>query len=297
MKNKILTSLVLISTLTFIHSANAYPYKIKPMQPFRIADNLYYVGNSFEASYLIVTPQGNILLNSNDEKSLPLLKDSIKKLGFNYKDIKVLLIGHAHSDHAGAIADIKKETSAKLMVMNGDVASIETGGKADFRYGDSKDPENFYQAAKVDRVLHDGDHVQLGNVDLTAHLTAGHTKGCTTWTMNVNDKGKHYRVVFVGGLSVNPGYKLIDNAKYPDIAKDYEHSFAALKSLPCDIFLGSHGMTFNMEQKLAKMKTAKINVFVDPVGYQRAVKNAELDYAMQFEQANQDRQVPEKIVV
>jgi hypothetical protein len=156
------------------------PAWLTPMAPFRIADNLYYVGSQDLASYLIVTPQGDILINSSFVESVPLIRASVEQLGFRFKDIKILLISHAHSDHDAGSADIVKQTGAQYMVMDGDVPVVESGGAKDFAY-----PQQLYPIAKVDRVLHDGDEVKLGNVVLVAHKTPGHTRGCTTWTLKV----------------------------------------------------------------------------------------------------------------
>lgn len=250
--------------------------EVKPFPPFHIAGNLYYVGTDYQGNYLIVTPQGNILINSDYKSNVPLIKASIEKLGFKFSDTKILLVSHAHADHAGGSALIKKMTGAKYMVMDADVPVVESGGKADFQY--SNDPHELYHPTKVDRVLHDGDEVKLGGTVLVAHLTGGHTKGCTTWTMQVTEKGKIYHVVIVGGTAVNPGFQLIHNTAYPTIAKDYEHTFNVLKSLPCDIFLGAHGMYFDLEKKYALMMNGKADAFVDPEGYKKYVAKAEQDF-------------------
>lgn len=267
----------LIFTIGCVSLVLARP-ESKPVPPFRIAGNLYYVGDNYQADYLIATSQGNILINSGYEADVPTIKASIEKLGFKFTDTKILLISHAHNDHSGGGALIKKETGAKYMVMDVDVPVVESGGKADFQYGNSDDPDNFYQLTKVDRVLHNGDQVKLGDAVLVAHHTGGHTKGCTTWTMKVIEKGKTYNVVIVGGPYVNPGYKLIHNTAYPTIAKDYEHMFNVLKSLPCDIFLGAHGMYFDLEKKYALINQSKTNPFVDPKGYQKFIALKEQDF-------------------
>jgi metallo-beta-lactamase class B len=274
-----LTYFFLSSILMFVcvGCAAAHP-ESKPFPPFHIAGNLYYVGDDYQADYLIVTSQGNILINSGDEASVPTIKASVEKLGFKFNDTKVFLISHAHFDHGGGSALIKKATGAKSMVMDQDVDVVESGGKTDFQYGNSADPDSHYQPSKVDRVLHDGDQVKLGDTVLVAHLTPGHTKGCTTWTMKVTEKGKTYNVVIVGGPYVNPGYKLVNNTAYPTIAKDYEHTFKVLKSLPCDIFLGAHGMYFDLDKKYALMNKDKINPFVDPEGYKKFITLREQDF-------------------
>jgi len=251
-----------------------------PIAPFRIADNLYYVGSKDLASYLVVTAQGDILINSSLEASVPLIEKSVEQLGFRMTDIKILLISHAHADHdAGSAAILKlarvNGQGAKYMVMDGDVPVVENGGARDFAY-----PQARYPAAKVDRVLHDGDEVRLGGAVLVAHKTAGHTRGCTTWTMRVMDEGKPRDVVIVGSWNVNPGFRLVDKpgkpASYPGIATDYEKMFATLKALPCDIFLGAHGLYFNMLAKLEQANAgAGERVWIDREGYKVAVLERE----------------------
>jgi metallo-beta-lactamase class B len=259
-----------------------------PFPPFRIAGNLYYVGSKDLASYLITTPQGNILINSDLEANVPLLQASIEKLGFRFKDTKILLISHAHFDHDAGSAKIRELTGARYMVMDADVPVVESGGKADFQYGNR--PEFLYPPAKVDRVLHDGDEVRLGGAVLVAHLTPGHTKGCTTWTMKVAERGKIYNVVIVGSPNVNPGYKLVLNNSYPQIAHDYQRMFDVLKSLPCDIFLGAHAGYFGLEEKYPLMNDASANPFIDPDGYKQFV--TEKEQAFRDELARQS--VPSK---
>ncbi|HTC75300.1 MAG TPA: subclass B3 metallo-beta-lactamase [Edaphobacter sp.] len=248
--------------------------------PFRVIGNVYYVGSQDLASYLITTPQGLILINSNLTSSVPLIRKNVEALGFHFKDVKILLISHGHWDHAAGSAEIKRLTGAKYMVMDADVPLVESGGKDDFQYGNS--PESQFAKTKVDRVLHDGDEVKLGGVALVAHKTPGHTKGCTTWTMKVREDNKSYNVVVVGSPNVNTGYKLVGNAAYPTIAQDYEQTFRTLKSLPCDVFLGAHGSYFGMEAKFPRMKAGGANPFVDPYGYGSYVAERERAFHAEF---------------
>jgi metallo-beta-lactamase class B len=243
--------------------------------------NIYYVGSRGLASYLITTPAGHILINSNLKTSIPLIRESVEKLGFHFNDIKILLISHAHFDHDAGSAEILKLTGAKYMVMDADVGVVESGGKTDFQYGD--DAAFLYPAVKVDQVLHDGNEVKLGDTVLTAHKTAGHTRGCTTWSFKVTDAGKTYDVVIVGSPNVNPGYKLVKNARYPEIADDYAHGFRVLKSLSCDIFLGAHGSYFGMEAKYAKLKAGGVNPYVDPKGYKDYVADREQAFVSELQ--------------
>ena len=272
-------------------AAQEAPEWTSPFPPFRIAGNLYYVGSQDLASYLIVTPQGSILINSNLEKSVPMIRESVEKLGFRFSDIKILLISHAHWDHCAGSAAVKELTGAKYMVMDEDVPEIEAGGKGNFQYGEVLTAR--YQPAKVDRVLHDGDTVRLSDTILTAHLTPGHTKGTTTWTTVVKEDGKSYDVVIVGSPNVNDGYKLVNNELYPQIAYDYQRMFEVLKALPCDVFLGAHGSYYGMEAKYARMKEGGPNPFIDPEGYQSYV--AEREQAFRTELAKQIQEQERKM--
>jgi metallo-beta-lactamase class B len=245
----------------------------EPFPAFRIAGNLYYVGSKGLASYLVTTPEGHILINSNLEAGVPLLRTSVESLGFKFTDIKILLISHAHWDHNAASALVKELTGAKYMVLEADVAAVESGGKSDFHY--ANDLETLYKPTRVDRVLHDGEEVKLGGSVLTAHLTPGHTKGCTTWTMKVQEGSKTYNAVIIGSPNVNPGYKLVGNALYPQISEDYEKTFRVLKSLPCDLFLGAHGSYFGMESKYGQLKRGVPAAFFDPSGYKDFVAERE----------------------
>jgi metallo-beta-lactamase class B len=230
----------------------------------------------------VTTPQGNILINSSLESSPGLIRKSVEQLGFKYGDIKILLISHAHWDHDAGSARVIKETGAKYMVMDGDVPVVESGGATDFAYGDSP-----YAKAKVDRVLHDGDEVKLGDAVLVAHKTPGHTRGCTTWTLKVKQNGKPLDAVIVGSWNVNAGFRLVDSPKqpasYPGMADDYRKTFAVLKKLPCDIFLGAHGAYFNMLDKLTRVAKDGDAVWVDPAGYQAAVAERETAFEAELQ--------------
>ncbi|MEO6807343.1 MAG: subclass B3 metallo-beta-lactamase [Edaphobacter sp.] len=279
----ILRSLLLTLVLVCSGFAQDNPEWTTPHKPFRIVANVYYVGSQDLASYLIVTPKGNILINSSLPSSVALIKKNVEALGFHFSDTKILLISHAHWDHAAGSAEIVRLTHAKYMVMDADVPVVESGGKTDFQYG--SDAESQFPPTKVDRVLHDGDQVTLGGTVLVAHKTPGHTKGCTTWTLKVRENNKTYNAVIVGSPNVNTGYKLVGNAAYPHIAQDYETTFRVLKSLPCDVFLGAHGSYFGMEAKFARMTPGGPNPFVDPDGYRSYV--AEREQAFQRELAKQ----------
>ena len=251
----------------------------QPVEPFRILGNLYYVGASDITSFLITTPEGHILLDGGFEETAPLIRDSVTKLGFKMEDVKLLLNTHSHYDHAGGLAALKRLTGAKLVAMDAEAPLLARGGKGDFRWGD----ELAYPPVQADRIVHDGDTVSLGGTTLTAHLTPGHTPGCTTWTMKVSAGGKTYDVVFVGSATINPGVVLTDNPKYPRIAADYAHTFEVLKALPCDVFLAAHGSFFDLTGKTARLRKGETpNPFVDPHGYKDHVRAQEEAYLKQI---------------
>lgn len=277
LKETIVKQLVALSSLSVLASntcaAQTPPDWTEPLPPFKIAANLYYVGSKGLANYLITTPKGHVLINSDLVESVPLIRASVEKLGFKFGDIKILLISHAHWDHCAGSAAVKKLIHAKYMVMDADAPVVESGGKSDFQNG--KAAGSRYPRTSVDRILHDGDEVKLGGSTLVAHLTPGHTKGCTTWTMKLTDNGTVRNAVIIGSPNVNPGYKLVNNPSYPGIARDYQRMFRVLKSLPCDNFLGAHGDYFNMSAKLPKLKSGAPSPFIDPDGYKKFVADKE----------------------
>lgn len=264
--------------------ATDHPDWTTQLPPFQISDNLFYVGSRDLAAYLIATPAGNILINANLESSPPLIRTSVEKLGFSWKDTRILLNGQAHSDHMGGAAEVLRETPARNMVMDGDADVVRSGGRKDFAFG--TDGIETFPPARVDRVLHDGDTVVLGGVILTAHRTGGHTRGCTTWTFRTHissDPAGHLRnVVIVGGWRSLSQYRLVDApgqpASYPGIREDFSKTFATLRALPCDIFLGSHGIYFDLLPKMKRTKTEGEAAFIDPRGYQEAVNEAQADF-------------------
>ncbi len=243
----------------------------EPFPAHKVVGDVYYVGSKDLASYLITTPEGHILINSGFEETVPLIQKSVESLGFKMADIKVLLASHAHSDHVAGHARMKELTGAKVHVMRGDDGVIASGGEGQYLYSDSR-----WTPCPVDRVLEDGDEVKLGGVALVARRTPGHSRGCTTWTWRVADGGKDFDVVVIGSPNVNPGYRLVGNEDYPEIADDYARTFRALKSLPCDVFLGAHGGYYGMVAKYERAKRgAESNPFVDPEGYRDYVGQKE----------------------
>ena len=272
--------LLLLCASMLAHAANNTSWTT-PIAPFRIADNLYYVGSQDLASYLVVTPKGDILVNANLATSPSQIRASVEKLGYRWTDIKILLNSQAHFDHVGGAAKVIRETHAKNMVMDGDVSVIESGARTDFL---SPSPNILtYPPVHVDRILHYEDTVTLGGVTLTAHKTPGHTRGCTTWTMRAHipgePAGKLRNIVIVGGVGFWSEYRFVATAShpvsYPGIAQDFQHTFAVLRALPCDVFLGAHGSYFDMLTKLERYPHDGPRVFIDPVGYQHFVAHAQ----------------------
>jgi len=240
----------------------------QPVEPFRIIGNIYYVGASDITSFLIVTRAGDILIDGGFVETAPQIEANIRKLGFRLSDVKILLSSHAHYDHAGGLAELKRATGATFYASADDAPVLESGGRVE--------STGAFPPVKPDRLLHDGSGVMIGGMALTAHVTAGHTKGCTTWTTMVNDGGKPYHVVFVCSTSVLPGIKLLNNQNYPTIASDYENTFRVLHSLPCDVFLASHGSFFDLTDKRKELlRGGKRNPFIDPEGYRAYVERSE----------------------
>ena len=240
----------------------------EPVEPLHIAGPIYYVGTRDLGVYLIATSAGFILLDGAMPGTQGLIEASIRKLGFSPQDIRLLLITHAHVDHVGTLAYFKKLTNAPLAVMAPDDELLKTGGRSDYLYA-QVDAFHF-DPVVADRVLKDGETVSLGDMQLTAHHTPGHTRGCTTWVTSVTEGGKSYRVVFTGSTSVNPGTRLVHNPSYPGIADDYRHSFNVLASLQPEIFLAAHASFFDLDNKRGRVQREGVQAFVDPQGYQQA---------------------------
>lgn len=232
-----------------------------PFPAFTIAGNLHYVGTADLAAYLVTTPQGHILINTSYERTVPVIKSSVEKLGFKFTDIKIILGSHAHGDHMEGDALAKELSGAQVMAMAEDVPALER-----MRPGGKPHP--------IDKVLKDGEEVKLGGMTLKALLTPGHTKGCTTWTFNVADGGRSYNVVIIGSVGVNPGFILVNNKENPQIADEYQRSFKVLRSLKPDIPLGSHPAMYNLGEKYPKLGQNP-NPFIDPAGYVKEIDTVE----------------------
>ena len=255
----------------------------QPIAPFHIIGNVYYIGASDVTSFLITTPAGHIVIDGGFVETAPLIEKNIRDLGFKLEDVKVLLSSHAHFDHAGGLAELKRLTGARLIASEPEAQQLARGGKGDFHYGDW----GAFPPVTADQTVKDGEKVELGGVTLTAHLTPGHTKGNTTWTMKTSEGDRSYDVVVMGSLSA-PGYKLVNNTNYPNIVADYTHSFAVLKKLPCDVFLSQHGFNFSLKEKMAG-KDGKENPFIDPAGYRKAIEQADRSLEKQLKRESLNR--------
>ena len=257
-----------LSGLLFAQKSEGDRAMNQPVEPFKIIGNIYYVGASDVTSYLITTPQGHILIDGGFEETVPQIKANIAKLGFKFEDIKILLINHAHYDHCGGLAEIKKLTGARLFASPPDASVLEDGGVSDFRFGGD---QPLFTPVKVDEILKDGQKIKLGNAILKTFFTFGHTKGATSWTIEVLENGRKYKVAFVSSLTTLD-YSLVNNAKYPTIAADFTKTFETLKNLAPDVFLASHGQFFDLTEKSARLRAGtKPNPFIDATGYQKFI--------------------------
>jgi metallo-beta-lactamase class B len=251
----------------------------QPVAPFRIIGNIYYVGASDITSFLVATPRGLILLDGGFVETAPQIEANVERLGFRLADVKVLLNSHAHMDHAGGLAELKRRSGAALAASGADAVLLARGGHGDFRFGDTLT----FPPVVADRILKDGDTVALGGTVMTAHLTPGHTAGNTTWTTTAEEKGKTYRVAFMGSATINPGVVLLGNPEYPGIAGDYAKAFTVMKSLPCDVFLAPHGSFFHLAEKARRLAAGETpNPFVDPAGCRAYVAQMETAYEEQL---------------
>ena len=260
----------------------------EPVPPFRIVGNLYYVGATEVASFLITTPQGHILLDGGFVKTAPQIEKNIVQLGFKIEDVKILLNSHAHLDHAGGLAELKQKSGAKLIASSGDAPLLRSGGHGDFRFGDRLT----FPPVVVDRIIADGESINLGDQKFTAWLTPGHTKGNTTWTTKISDGAKSYDVVFAGSPTALD-YRLVEKESYPGIAADFEKTFAVLKRLRCDIFLSDHGTFFRFLEKRERLRHGEDpNPFIDPEGYQRFINHFEKEFRDKVEQEKKGNSQP-----
>jgi metallo-beta-lactamase class B len=245
----------------------------KPVDPFRIIGNVYYVGAANVSSFAVKTRKGMILIDGGMTETAPQILGNLKKLGFKASDVKILLNSHAHGDHAGGLAELKRASGAKLYASAADTPALENGGRDDFAWGNSI----LFPAVHVDKKVKDGDKIALGGTELTAHVFPGHTKGCTTWTLFTEQEGKRYSVLIDCSLTV-PGYILVNNAKYPNIADDYRSTFERASKLPADVFLSGHGDFFDLAGRSERLKNGDGLAFVDPSAYPNYVARSRANF-------------------
>jgi metallo-beta-lactamase class B len=265
----------LVLSLLLAQSASAAAMG-RPVPPVLIAGNLYYVGHNEITAFVFATPKGLILLDGGFPESAVQVERNIEKLGFKVGDVKIILNSQAHFDHAGALAQLKKDTGAKVYALAAAAQELASGGAVD---GTSR-----FAPVATDVIIKDGGAVELGGTKVIAHLTPGHTKGCTTWTAIVDGKN----AVFVCSVSA-PGYQLVANWRYPNIVEDFRKSFAVLRALPCDLFLAAHGSFFGLEEKLKDPSR-----FVDPKGYRTYLDESEAAFDRQLAEQKQVSKATEK---
>jgi len=285
LKNKLVFCLLVVFvSLATAQDLNNYQSLLKawnqPVKPFQIIGNIYYVGTNNLACYIIKTNAGLILLDTAMTESGPLVRANIEALGFKLKDIKIMISSHAHFDHVAGHAEMKAATGAKVYATKADAEILESGGKKGFH-----PLTPYYKPVKVDKLLNDGETVRLGDVAMTAHLTPGHTEGNTAWTIQVTENGKTYNVVFTSSMSINPGVRMVNNPTWAGVGEAYGKSFARLKTLPCDVFLGPDAPFFAMEEKVKRLG-AQPNPFIDPQGFRNFIETNEKNY---LEQINRER--------
>ncbi|MBW3564153.1 MAG: subclass B3 metallo-beta-lactamase [Acidobacteria bacterium] len=245
----------------------------QPVEPFRVIGNVWYVGTADLTSWLITSREGHILIDAPMEENVSHILGAIRKLGFDPRDVEIMLNSHAHYDHAGGFARMKEATGARLLVSEADARLIESGGRGDFAFGD----DATFPPVKVDGFVLDEEVIELGGVRLTAMATPGHTKGSTSWLLDVVEVGKKYRVLFANSLSA-PGYRLVGNDSYPEIIEDYRRSFERLGSVDADVLLTTHGSFIQLQRKIEAMKAGGPNPFIDPAATKSYVERWRLRF-------------------
>jgi metallo-beta-lactamase class B len=249
----------------------------QPIEPFRVAGPLYYVGPANITSLLVATPAGLVLIDGGLEESAPVIAANVRKLGFRVEDVRVLLSTHAHTDHAGGLARLKALSGGRLYAGAADADLLARGGRADFAFGDTLP----FPPVTADVAVHDGDDVVVGGVRFRAVATPGHTKGCTTWAFSIDDGGAARQVVMIGGTTA-PGYRLVNNTAYPSIVSDFETTFTRLRSLRADIVFEGHGFAFDLEARRQGKRP-----FVDAGALDESVSKAEAAFRKQLAEQRQ----------
>lgn len=247
-----------------------------PIEPFRIVGNVYYVGTAHIAAYLLTDQAGHVLIDGGMEESAPLIAANIRRLGFRVEDVRLLLINHAHWDHAGGLAELRRLTGARLAASAADSQDLERGSNAD------RDDIAHFTPVTVDRHVEDGDTLRIGAIEITAHLTPGHTPGCTTWTTRTFEEDRAFDVMFACSLTV-AGRRLVADDRYPEAAHDFERTFARLRTVPADVFLGFHDNQFDLDAKRRRLLAGDALAFVDPSEARRRIDAAEADFRRELE--------------
>lgn len=248
----------------------------QPTTPFHVIGNIYYVGTQGLAAYLITSAAGHILLDAGLAESASQVERNITTLGFQLSDVRILLNSHAHYDHSGGLAQLKRTTGAKLIASVGDRSALERGV-----YLGSEDDRSLASVpVQVDRAVRDGEKVQLGSTVVTANLTPGHTRGCTSWSTTVTEAAKKYRVLFFCSATVAAN-RLVAPPQYPGIVRDYERTFARSKRMKVDVFLAPHPEFFRMDEKRQRLGAGD-NPFIDPAEFAAFIAKAEADFRQQL---------------
>lgn len=255
-------------------AANANPEWTNPYEPFRVAGNLYYVGTYDLACYLITTGEGNILVNTGLAESVPMIRKNIESLGFRYDDIKILLTTQAHFDHVAGMAEIKKDTGAKMMVQKGDAQVLADGGKSDFLFGGSSS----FPPVTVDRILNDRDTIKLGKTKVIALHHPGHTKGSTSFMIDVTDENRLWKVLIVNIPSILSPARISGMPSYPNIGKDYAYTLDALQKIEFDLWVASHASQFRLHEKRKPGDAYRPQVFDDRPGYEASINTIKREY-------------------
>lgn len=261
----------------------AYPSWTAPRKPFRVYGNTWYVGPQDLGAFLITAPTGDVLIDGGVPGDASLIEAHIRDLGINLRQVKWVLNSHAHFDHAGGIAQILRDTGAQMIASAADTSLLERGGHADPEYGD-RFP---FPSVHVARTVRDGESLHLGDLVLTAHSTPGHTKGNTTWTWISCEDARCLHMVDIGSLSA-PGFRLIANPAYPDIVQDFEHSFALVAALPCDVPLSPHPSAVDFWSRLAKHDQGDVDALIDPLGCRNYAEDARRSFEAKLAQQRAD---------
>lgn len=246
-----------------------------PAEPFRMAGNLYYVGTYDLGCYLIATPQGHILINTGLAESVPMIRNNIEQLGFKFSDIKILLTTQAHFDHVAGMADIKKQTGAKMMVDAKDAKVLADGGNSDYYMG-GKGP--LFLPVKADKLLKDHDTISLGGTQVVLLHHPGHTQGSCSYLVTVKDEKKNYTVLIANIPTILPGTKMTGMPGYPDVSKDFAYTLDAMKKLQFDLWVASHASQFNLNEKRKKGDPYNPEAFADRALYDKTMEERTADY-------------------